>query len=120
MNTLNRLLTMVLRGKRDQFNTVLQEELKERAAVIMEAVYKAEAGGLLHPTTNKNVINENVLHLKLQDKNTIKLTETEKEQIFKLYESLNNDNKERMLKLLTESQESVNRVLNLARLNYKG
>jgi len=123
MNTLNRLLTMVLRGKKDQFNTVLQEELKERVSILLEIAYKNEAKNALFSKIISE-LNEQVKHdtlqLKLENNTVVNLTKTEINQITKLYESLNNDNKERMLKLLTESQESVNRVLNLARLNDKG
>lgn len=106
MSTLNRLLTMVLRGKRDQFNTVLQEELKQRASLILERLYKTEAENALKCPAVKQTIPENA----------VKLSENDQIAISKLYESLNTGNKERMLKLMSESQESVNRVLHLARL----
>jgi uncharacterized phage infection (PIP) family protein YhgE len=134
MSTLNRLLQMVLRSKSDQFNRVLQEELRERAASLVEALYRKE---------NKNILkNINVIELteqvnpvisvkseenysissllQLRDGTTMELTETQIADISKLHKSLNTDNKERMIKLLSESQESVNRILNLARLNNRG
>jgi hypothetical protein len=43
----------------------------------------------------------------------------EREMVGKLHESLNNDNKERMVKLLSESQESFNRILKLAKAQNK-
>lgn len=134
MSTLNRLLQMVLRSKSDQFNTVLQEELRERAASLMEAVYRKESESILK-TVNLNPITEQTIPtlpakttdgfsieslLQLRDGTTLELTETQIADISKLHKSLNNDNKERMVKLLSESQESVNRILNLARLNNRG
>jgi abortive infection bacteriophage resistance protein len=53
---------------------------------------------------------------KLKDGNVGILEINEQEMISKLYENLNNDNKERMVKLLSESRDSFNRVLKLARL----
>jgi hypothetical protein len=119
---------MVLRGRNDQFNAVLQEELKERAAVLIETVYKAEAKKALElqniVAQSQQKVQENVQisapfveSLVLKDGNTIQLTNEQYNDICKLYKSLNNDNKERMLKLLSESQQSVNRVLNLAKNN---
>ena len=134
MSTLNRLLQMVLRSKSDQFNTVLQEELRERAVSLMEAVYRKESESILK-TVNLNPITEQTIPtlpakttdgfsieplLQLRDGTTLELTETQIADISKLHKSLNNDNKERMVKLLSESQESVNRILNLARLNNRG
>ena len=134
MSTLNRLLQMVLRSKSDQFNTVLQEELRERAAGLMQAVYRKETESILK-TVNLNPITEQTIPtpsvkktegfsieplLQLRDGTTLELTETQITNISKLHKSLNNDNKERMLKLLSESQESVSRILNLARLNNRG
>lgn len=134
MSTLNRLLQMVLRSKSDQFNTVLQEELRERAASLMQAVYRKETESILK-TVNLNPITEQTIPtlptkttdgfsieplLQLRDGTTLELTETQIADISKLHKSLNNDNKERMVKLLSESQESVNRILNLARLNNRG
>jgi uncharacterized phage infection (PIP) family protein YhgE len=134
MSTLNRLLQMVLRSKSDQFNRVLQEELRERAASLVEALYRKENKNILK-NINVTELTEQVNPvisvkseenysisslLQLRDGTTMELTETQIADISKLHKSLNTDNKERMIKLLSESQESVNRILNLARLNNRG
>ena len=62
MTTTNRLLNLVLRGNSRQFNNILQEELKERASILMEKLYKIEAKnsfliGLKDQQTLKNINN---------------------------------------------------------------
>lgn len=120
---------MVLRGKNVQFKNILEEELQERAAILMEAVFKKEAEKCVHTPVlpvkitesvelAPTVLVENTINsvLVLKDGNTVKLTESQVNDISKLYKNLNNDNKERMVKLLSESIESVNRILKIARL----
>lgn len=111
MKTLNRLLNMVLRGKQDQFNTVLQEELKERAVILMEDLYKIQCNKALE---YQKVIQEAAN----TTENTIKKEEIQ--YITKLYESLNIDNRKRMLKLLSESKDGFDKVLKIAKLKHKG
>ena len=55
----------------------------------------------------------------LKDGNVGLLAESDRKLVSELYKTLNNENKERMSKLLSESQETFNRVLNLARLENK-
>jgi hypothetical protein len=134
MSTPKRLVEMILRGKNQQFQTVLGEELRERAAILMEKIYKSESESLLKIITETSLsktfvpdkqeikIVKNVLFektYKLKDGNIGVLTEEDREMVSKLHKNLNNDNKERMVKLLSESQETFNRVLNLARLENK-
>ena len=129
MKTSKRLMEMVLRGKNVQFKNILEEELQERAAILMEAVFKKEAEKCVHTPVlpvkitesvelAPKVLVENTINsvLVLKDGNTVKLTESQVNDISKLYKNLNNDNKERMVKLLSESIESVNRILKIARL----
>lgn len=125
---------MILRGKNKQFHTVLSEELRERAAVLMEKIYRDETKNLLEsvmplvvPSSpvekqEKQQITETFYIEKayqLKDGNVGVLTEEDREMVSKLYKNLNNDNKQRMAKLLSESQESFNRVLNLAKIENK-
>lgn len=131
MNTNKRMIQFVLHGAADKFKTVLKEEITNRITDLLENLYLEKAKTLLYsepnteqtPTKIQKIeeINkfypENVYHLK--DGNTILLDKIERDLISKLYENLNNDNKERMLKLLTETQESFNRVLKLAKLEEK-
>lgn len=130
---------MILRGKTDQFKTVMKEELEHRTSILMEKLYKNESEALLEsgeesavsePQIQKNIdpiikenttpkfIPENTYYLK--DGNIGILNESEKQLVSKLYEKLNSINKERLLKLLSESKQSFNRVLNLAKNENKG
>jgi len=134
MSTPKRLVEMILRGKNKQFHTVLSEELRERAATLMEKIYRNETKTLLEfvvplivsstpvEKQKKQQIIETFYVEKtyqLKDGNVGILTEEDREMVSKLYKNLNNDNKQRMVKLLSESQESFNRVLNLAKIENK-
>ena len=135
MSTPKRLVDMILRGRNDQFQAVLGEELRERTATLMESMYRDESKKLLESIVKsantpvsikvevpKQAIFEKIIFEKtyqLKDGNIGSLNEEDREMVSKLYKNLNNDNKERMVKLLSESQETFNRVLNLARLENK-
>jgi hypothetical protein len=135
MNITNRLVQFILRGSADKFKTVLQEELKERTSIILENMYKSQGKAVLNreiktdnppslPSSQAVVSDANSLFIpesayKLRDGNVGILSETEKTLISKLHESLNNDSKERMVKLLSESQESFNKILKLAKTENK-
>ena len=130
MNTSERLLRMILRGHADKFKTVLQEELNERASVLLEQLYRIESEKVLKITESLAPVKPEAKPVNpvkkqpsffpesaynLRDGNVGILTDTERHMVAKLHESLNNDNKERVVKLLSESQESFNRVLKLAK-----
>ena len=132
MSTAQRLVQMILRGKPDQFNTIIKEYLNERASIMMEQVYLEESKNILEiikpiqaqlelskpelvPVTQ--FIPEN--SYQLRDGAVGILNETQQEAVGKLYKSLNTDNRQRLVKLLSESQESFNRVLNLAKIESK-
>jgi len=130
-----RLVNMILRGHADKFKSILQEELQERASVLMEELYRIESSKILESIepvktqqitektqpeakeTTKKFIPESTYQLR--DGGLGILNTEEKGLITKLYESLNNDNKERLVKLLSESQESFNRILKLAKSQIK-
>jgi len=133
MSTSNRLVEMILRGKPDQFNTVIKEYLNDRASVMMEQVYLEASKNilkLLEPIQNElNEVKEpNVQSLgeqrdftaessyQLRDGAVGILNESQQDSVGKLYKSLNTDNRQRLVKLLSESQESFNRILNLAKI----
>jgi hypothetical protein len=122
---------MILRGKPDQFNTVIKEYLNDRASLVLEQVYLEQSKSilkLLEPIQNElnesktvpvlllptNFIPESSYQLK--DGSVGVLNETQQESVGKLYKSLNTDNRQRLVKLLAESQESFNRILNLAKI----
>ena len=135
MNIPIRLVNMILRGHPDKFKTILQEELRERASKIMEEVYRLESLKILETieTDKKQEIKETAKPetapitpkfipestYQLRDGGIGILNSEERVLVTKLYESLNNDNKERMVKLLSESQESFNRILKLAKTQTK-
>ena len=136
MNTTNRLVNMILRGHADKFKTILQEELQERASILMEEIYRLESGKMLEqldivvPAPIKEQVVEAKLEAKtpkfipestyhLRDGGIGILNQSDRDLVSKLYESLNNDNRERMVKLLSESQESFNKVLKLAKTQAK-
>jgi hypothetical protein len=124
---------MILRGKNSQFNTVLSEELRERSSVLMEKLYREETKNLLEQVAqvlpvSVTPVTEEVQQpeaffvesrYQLKDGNVGLLAESDRKLVSELYKTLNNENKERMSKLLSESQETFNRVLNLARLENK-
>ena len=129
MSTAQRLVQMILRGKPDQFNTIIKEYLNERASVMMEQVYLEESKNILEtvkpiqaqlkslksePVPVTQFIPEN--SYQLRDGAVGILTESQQDSVGKLYKSLNTDNRQRLVKLLSESQESFNRVLNLAKI----
>lgn len=182
MSTPNRLVQMILRGKPDQFTTVIKEYLNDRASVMMEQVYleesknilkliepiqselnearepnvqcmrcdakkhvntggyqwksgksKCSCGGSLDqipPEEDKKVKADYPAYsgpgkqrdftaessYQLRDGAVGILTESQQDSVGKLYKSLNTDNRQRLVKLLSESQESFNRVLNLAKI----
>ena len=128
MKTTKRLIEFVLHGDSDKFKRVLGEEITNRITDLMKEVYVAEANALLQlpPVLDcpekPQPIQENTVEFypeklyELKDGNIGILDKKEQELISKLYENLNNDNKERMVKLLSESKESFNRVLKLAKL----
>jgi len=133
MSIPEKLVTMILRGHADKFKAILQEELQHRASIIMEEIYRIETGKLLEsveqaappavvPAPTPTPVSVKFLPesaYKLRDGNIGILSPVEREMVSKLHESLNNDNKERMVKLLSESQESFNRILKLAKAQNK-
>jgi len=133
MSIPEKLVTMILRGHADKFKAILQEELQHRASIIMEEIYRIETGKLLEsaeqaappavvPAPTPTPVSVKFLPesaYKLRDGNIGILSPVEREMVGKLHESLNNDNKERMVKLLSESQESFNRILKLAKAQNK-
>ena len=134
MNTPNRLVDMILRGKSDQFKTVMIEELRERAAILMESLFKTESKSILNTQSQepvKQIKEETVIapilvpqfqpqnSYQLKDGNIGVLDADQRQMVSELYKKLNNDNKQRMVKLLSESKESFNRVLNLAKIEKK-
>jgi len=133
MSIPEKLVTMILRGHADKFKSILQEELQHRASIIMEKIYRIETGKLLEsveqaappavvPAPTPTPVSVKFLPesaYKLRDGNIGILSPVEREMVGKLHESLNNDNKERMVKLLSESQESFNRILKLAKAQNK-
>lgn len=134
MNTSKRLIEMVLRGSADKFKTVLQEALRERASELIEELYQTQTKQLLNgveqsiiestlPQVSENKTEEFKFipesSYQLKDGNIGILSSEERQLISKLYESLNNDNKERVVKLLSESQNSFNKVRKLAKTQSK-
>ena len=129
MSTPIRLVEMILRGKKDQFNTVIKEYLNDRASVMMEQIYLEQSKNILkliEPIQEqlKEIVPEPVTisvfvaesSYQLRDGGIGVLTETQQDSVGKLYKSLNTDNRQRLVKLLSESQESFNRILNLAKI----
>ena len=129
MSTTIRLVEMILRGKQDQFNTVIKEYLNDRAAIMMEQIYLEQSKNILkliepieeqleeiHPEITTTSIFVAESSYQLRDGYVGTLDINQQKSVSKLYESLNNDNRQRLVKLLSESQESFNRVLNLAKI----
>ena len=129
MNTPNRLVQMILRGKPDQFNTVIKEYLNDRASIMMEQVYLEESKNILKLLEPIQIQLESLKpepivmtefapesSYQLRDGAVGILDESQQDSVGKLYKSLNTDNRQRLVKLLSESQESFNRILNLAKI----
>ena len=136
MSTSVRLVNMILRGHAHKFKAVLQEELIERTSTLLEELYKLESQKILEqlekvvipeattpPLTGPVVQKTSEFFpestYQLKDGNIGILTENERHLVAKLHKNLNNDNKERIIKLLSESQESFNRVLKIAKTENK-
>lgn len=133
MNTSKRLIQMILRGNPDKFKTVLQEELQGRVLSLIEQIYHSETKQIFNaerciPNNIKQPETEPLTETpkfkfipessyQLKDGNIGILTSEERVLISKLYESLNNTNRERMVKLLSESQNSFNQIRKLAKQN---
>ena len=127
MNTTKRLIQFVLHGHADKFKTVLGEEITNRLGDILEEMYITEAKKALkmkpcEEVEEKQEVQEQYVKFypeklyQLKDGNVGILDKNEQESISKLYENLNNDNRERMIKLLSESKESFNKVIKLAKM----
>jgi hypothetical protein len=132
MSTSKRLIEFVLNEQPDKFKTVLKEQITDR---MVDSIYRLslqERKDLFKNTiqldnkpelqeTTQEIVSEFYPEAKytLKDGNIGILNSEERKNVSKLYENLNNGNKERMVKLLSESQESFNRVLKLANLESK-
>jgi hypothetical protein len=132
MDTKKRLIEFVLHGHPDKFKKVLKEEITNRATDLIFNLSLTERNNLLNsiqtasiPSEEKQQITENTdifypeKSYRLKDGNIGILDKEEQDNISKLYENLNNGNKQRLLKLLSESQESFNRIVKLAKLENK-
>ena len=132
MSTSKRLIEFVLNEQPDKFKTVLKEQITDR---MVDSIYRLslqERKDLFKNTIQldnkpelQEIVQETVSEFYPEAKYTLKdgnigiLNLEERKNVSKLYENLNNGNKERMVKLLSESQESFNRVLKLANLESK-
>ena len=130
MNPLSKAINMILRGNDNKFKTILNEVLVDRATSILEVFYKQKSKEILKEIQEMVIINPSI-SLKVsesckipssfitKDGVAITLTDEQIDKISKLYENLNNNNKERLIKLLTESEEAVNRIINLSKTERK-
>jgi hypothetical protein len=132
MNTKKRLIEFILHGHPDKFKTVLKEEITNRALDFLCNQDLAERKNAFRDRNNSDVketipeqIKESTSSFypestyQLKDGTFGMLNTEERKNISKLYENLNNNNKERLVKLLSESQESFNRIIKLAKLENK-
>jgi len=129
MNPLIKAINMVLRGNKDVFKTILEEALEDRASSLLEQIYKENSKNILKELASfqytdtqekpENVPIDIPASFTTKDGIFINLTPEQVDGISKLYENLNNNSKERLLKLLTESGEAVNRILNLSKIERK-
>jgi hypothetical protein len=132
MDTKKRLIEFVLHGHPDKFKSVLKEEITNRVTDVIYNLSLMERKNILNniKTSNCNSSNkEQVTESKqtfypdktysLKDGNIGILDTEEQKCVSKLYENLNTVNRERMLKLLSESQESFNKIIKLAKLENK-
>jgi len=132
MNTKKRLIEFVLHGHPDKFKTVLKEEITNRATDLIFNLSLTERQNILNSiglsedcSDKKQPIKEDSVKFypeksyRLKDGNIGILEVEEQNNISKLYESLNNGNRERLVKLLSESQESFNKIVKLAKIESK-
>ena len=132
MSINKRLLGFLAENNTNKFKTVLKEELTnrtvesiynktllERKSVLTNSIPVKQHDEQIEPANETTVkfVPEHTYRLK--DGNTGILTTEEQTNISKLYENLNTDNRERMVKLLKESQESFNRIVRLAKIESK-
>ena len=127
MNHLNKAINMILRGDTDKFNNILHESLKQRAVDLLEKKYYEISSEVLlnakpditpqEPIKEETAIISPIRSVySTKDGKTINLTTEEVQAVSKLYEKLNNNNQQRMLRLLSESEEAINRIINLAKI----
>lgn len=131
MSVSKRLLRFVLSEEPDKFKTVLKEQIVSKVVDGIHEFSLQERKNLFKNIKLPNTVNVSVLvqestntfypesKYNLKDGNIGILNLEEQKNVSKLYESLNTSNKERMVKLLSESQESFNRVLKLANIESK-
>jgi len=132
MDTKKRLIEFVLHGHPDKFKAVLKEEITNRATDILYNTSLMERQNILNTSETGSACSEKKQEIKetvqkfypdktysLKDGNIGILDVEEQNCVSKLYENLNNINKERLLKLLSESQESFNRIVKLAKIESK-
>lgn len=132
MNNKKRLIEFVLHGQPDKFKTILKEEITNRAVDFLYNKNLAERDAIFNQIQQITTKNTNIEPIKestipfypeasyqLKDGNLGILDTQERNNVSKLYENLNNDNRKRMLKLLSESQETFNRIVKLAKLESK-
>lgn len=131
MNTKKRLIEFVLHGQPDKFKTVLKEEITNRMVDFLYNKFLYERDNVFtetkqdNPVTESKPLQESIVPFypevsyQLKDGNLGILDSEDRTNISKLYENLNNDNRKRMLKLLSESQESFNRIVKLAKIESK-
>lgn len=132
MNTKKRLIEFVLHGHPDKFKKVLKEEITNRATDLIFNLSLVERQNILdsigltenciekqQPLKEESVKFYPEKSYRLKDGNIGILDVEEQNNISKLYESLNNGNRERLVKLLSESQESFNKIVKLAKIESK-
>ena len=131
MNPTSKAINMILRGDKDKFKNLMEEIIQDRVATLLENFYKETSKSILETIKLDTVLSkvENNTPIKEQiqipssfttkDGIHVVLTEEQIIKITKLYENLNNNSKERLLKLLTESGDAVNRILNLSKIERK-
>lgn len=131
MSNKKRLIEFVLHGKPDKFKTVLKEEITNRAVDFLYNKTFLERQNIFNniKPVKEELVTESVKNddipfypetsYQLKDGNLGILDFEDRNNISKLYENLNNDNRKRMLKLLSESQETFNRIVKLAKIENK-
>lgn len=127
MNHLNKAINMILRGDLNKFKNIIEESLVERTTIMMESLYKQESKNVLNNVLEITNFKVPVTEQKQEqfvipqsyttkDGKSVSLTEEQINNVSKLYKNLNNNSRERLVRLLYESEESLNRIINLAKI----
>ena len=135
MNHEYRALTNLFQNDHRKFKTIVSENIKERISVILEDSYKKLGKNIFNSLPVQSITEDTVEPMPLvdvvsdfeipkgtfvlKDGTSVRIDPVDENNLFKLYENLNNNGKERFKKVIFESKSGFDRLINLARIESK-